>query len=303
MHKAPLTVIVLTFDEEMNLDACLRSVHGWVEDIIIVDSHSTDRTLDIAKQYGCRIYDRDFKNQADQLNWALREVPINTEWVMRLDADEYVTVDLKNEITNKLSGLDPDIAGLYVKRRVYFMGKWIKYGGYYPTRLLRIWRKGRCMCEERWMDEHMKLIEGRAVHLKHDIVDDNKKSLHWWIGKHNSYATREAIEMLNLRYGFMKYDKIEPKLFTGTQEQRKRWLKVNLYSRMPLFIRPFAYFIYRYFVKLGFLDGREGLIWHFMQGFWYRFLVDAKILEIKRRINNSGKQVRDVVREIYGIEL
>jgi hypothetical protein len=126
--------------------------------------------------------------------------------------------------------------------------------------------------------------------------------LHWWIGKHNSYATREAIDILNLKYKFIKYDNVEPKLF-GTQEQSKRWLKENFYAKMPLIIRPFLYFIYRYFLKFGFLDGIEGLIWHFLQGLWYRLLVDAKIYDIERRAKKENKTIPAVIKEHYGIDV
>lgn len=279
--KLPISVIILTYNEEKNIEECLKSVYDWVDEIFIVDSYSTDGTLEIAKKYTDKIYQHPFENYAKQFNWALKNLPLKNEWIMRLDADERVTPELKEELLKKLPELQEDITGLYVKRRVYFMGRWIKHGGYYPTWLLRIWRKGKGYCEERWMDEHIKITEGKVFFLDNDIVDDNKKDLHWWIGKHNSYATREAIDILNLRFNFLKYDNIKPAFF-GTQEQRKRWLKEKLYARMPLFIRPFLYFIYRYFIKFGFLDGKEGLIFHFLQGFWYRFLVDAFIYERRR---------------------
>lgn len=301
MPKLPVSVIILTHNEEKNIEACLKSLEGWVENILIVDSYSDDRTLEIASRYTDKIFQHTFENQARQLNWTLKNVPINTEWVMRMDADERVMPALRDELLDKLHKLDSDISGLYVKRRVYFMGRWIKHGGYYPTWLLRIWRKDKAYSEERWMDEHMKVVEGKVSFLESDIIDENRKDLHWWIGKHNSYASREAIDILNLKDGFLYYDTIPPKLF-GTQEQRKRWIKEKIYANMPLFVRPFLYFIYRYIIKLGLLDGREGLIWHFLQGFWYRFLVDAKIYEIQKRANSEGKSEREVISEIYGIE-
>lgn len=297
----PLSIIILTYNEEKNIETCLKSLEGWAEDIFIVDSYSDDQTLEIARIYTDKIFQHPFENQALQLNWALDNVPINTEWVMRMDADEWVMPALRDELVDKLDKFYNDITGLYVKRRVYFMGKWIKHGGYYPTWLLRIWRKNKAYCEERWMDEHMKVIEGEVSFLESDIIDENRKDLHWWIGKHNSYATREAIDVLNLKHGFLDYDTIPSKLL-GTQEQRKRWIKEKIYANMPLFVRPFLYFIYRYIIKFGFLDGREGLIWHFLQGFWYRFLVDAKIYEIQKRARSEGRSEREVISDLYGIE-
>jgi len=301
MRKLDLSVIILTYNEEIHIERCLKSIYGWVNDIFIVDSYSTDKTLEIASRYTNHIYQHEFVNHANQFNWALENLPIKTEWIMRLDADEYVTDELRDELLEKLEKFPDEIVGLYVKRRVYFMGRWIKHGAYYPIWLLRIWRKGKGYCEQRWMDEHIKITEGKCAFLENDIVDYSLKPLHWWINKHNSYATREAIDLLNYKYWFMKYDEIKPKFF-GTQEERKRWLKMK-YSRMPLFVRPFLYFLYRYFFKLGLLDGKEGLIWHFLQGFWYRFLVDAKIYEIERKAKAEGKSVRDIIREFYGIEL
>ncbi len=300
--KLPISVIILTYNEEKNIQYCLNSIYGWVEEIFIVDSYSTDNTLGIAKKYTDKTYQHPFENQSKQFNWALENLPIKTEWVMRLDADEYVMPQLKEELLVKLPYLPQEITGLYVKRRVNFLGKWIRHGGYYPIWLLRIWRYGKGYCEERWMDEHIKVNEGKKIFLDNDIVDDNKKNLNWWIDKHNSYATREAIDILNLKYNFLKYDNIESKL-AETQEKRKRWIKEKVYVKMPLFFRPFLYFIYRYFFKLGFLDGMKGLIFHFLQGFWYRFLVDAKIYEIKKIAKEDAKTVKDVIGELYNIHL
>ncbi|MGC8742909.1 MAG: glycosyltransferase family 2 protein [Verrucomicrobiia bacterium] len=300
--KLPISVIILTYNEEKNIEDCLKSVYGWVEEIFIVDSFSTDKTLEIARKYTNKIYQHPFENHAKQFNWALENLPLKGKWIMRLDADEHILPELRGELIAKLSGFGDEVSGLYFKRRVYCLGKWIRHGGYYPTWLLRIWRNGKARCEERWMDEHIKIEEGKTLFLKNDIVDDNKKNLHWWTSKHNNYATREAIDILNLKYDFFNGDNV-PSRVLGTQEKRKRWLKENFYSKMPLFFRPFLYFLYRYFLKLGFLDGKEGLIFHFLQGFWYRFLVDAKIYEIEKKAKEENKLVKQVIEEMYGIKL
>lgn len=301
MPGLPISVIILTYNEEKNIEECLKSVYGWADEIFIVDSYSTDRTLEIARKYTNKIFKHPFENYAKQFNWALENLPIKNKWVMRLDADEKVSVELKDELMKTLPRIPNDVYGLYVKRKVFFMGKWIKHGGYYPIWLLRIWRTGKGYCEDRWMDEHIKLTVGKTIFLKNDIIDENKKNLHWWIGKHNNYATREAIDILNLKYNLFKYNNVEPKFF-GTQEQRKRWLKERFYTKLPLFIRPFLYFAYRYFIKLGFLDGKEGLIWHFLQGFWYRFLVDAKIYEIEKRAKEENVPIEKVIEEFLKIK-
>ncbi|MFH1346859.1 MAG: glycosyltransferase family 2 protein, partial [Spirochaetota bacterium] len=255
--------------EELNLENCLKNIFGWADEIFIVDNGSTDKTAEIARSYEAQVIEhRDYKNQAQQFNWALDNLKIKNEWILRLDADEYLTDELKHEITETLKNTEDDITGYYMKRRVYFMGKWIKYGGYYPTWILRLFKKNKGKSEEREMDEHIILFEGKAERLKNDFVDDNRKSLESWIFKHNDFSTREARERL-------KGNSIE----VGGQAGRKRWLKRNLYLRLPIFLRSFLYFIYRYFFRLGFLDGKEGLIFHFLQGCWHQFLIDAKIYE------------------------
>ena len=152
------------------------------------------------------------------------------------------------------------------------------------------------------MDEHIKINEGKTIIFENDIVDDNLNNLTWWINKHNSYSTREAIDVLKTRYGFNRTEVLNPSL-NSTQDKRKRWLKERIYLKMPLFIRPLFYFIYRYLFKLGFLDGVPGLIWHFLQGFWYRFLVDAKIYDIERRARKEKKSIPEIIKEYYGIEI
>jgi len=289
MTKLPISVIILTYNEEKNIENCLRSVCEWVNEIFIVDSYSTDKTLEVASIYTDKIYQHPFETQAKQFNWALDNLPVTAEWIMRLDADEMVTPELADELSSVLHEISSDITGLYVKRRVYFMGRWIRHGGYYPIWLLRIWRRGKAKVEERFMDEHVVLFEGKTIRLKNDIVEKNNKDLTWWIGKHNSYATREAKDMINIEQKISTGDNVTPSLW-GLQEQRKRWIKENIYSKMPLFLRPFLYFLYRYFLLLGFLDGKEGLIFHFLQGFWYRFLVDAKVYEMRRSINYMASE-------------
>jgi len=299
--KVDLSVIILTFNEEKHIERCIKSLKSFAKNIFIVDSFSTDNTVEIAKSLGAKVYQNEFINHAKQFQWGLDNCPINTEWVMKIDADEYVLPELADEIKEKLPKLKEDISGVYIKRRVKFMDKWIKHGGYYPTWLLRIWRYKDGKMEQRWMDEHIKLLRGESINFENDIVDENLNNLTWWTNKHNNYATREAIDVLNIIYNFLKYDEVKADIF-GTQEQRKRWLKYR-YAKMPLFTRPFIYFIYRYFLKFGFLDGKEGLIWHFLQGFWYRFLVDAKIYEIEKYKNRNNVDIKTAIEKINGIKL
>ena len=262
MKKSLISVIILTYNEEIHIERLLKNIAGLADEIFIVDSFSTDKTLEIAKKYGCKIFQHKFENQAQQFNWALDNLKIKNDWILRLDADEYLTSELKDEITEKLKNIPKNINGFYIKRRVYFMGRWIKHGAYYPIWLLRLFKKGKARSEQKTMDEHIVLLEGEAEKLKNDFIDDNKKNLEWWIAKHNNYSTRETADVLGGDYG---------------QGKKK------FYYRLPLFFRACAYFCYRYFIRLGFLDGKEGLIFHFLHAFWYRFLIDAKIYEYKNK--------------------
>ena len=288
-----LAAVVLTYNEELNLLACLESLQALGCEVFVVDSGSTDRTVEIAERSGAQVLYHPFENQAQQLNWALENLPLKGQWVLRLDADERLTPELTRELSATLPAADDDVSGFYVKRRVYFMDRWIRHGGYYPTWLLRVWRRGSASVEDRLMDEHMVLLRGRPAFLKHDIVEQNKKGLYHWVERHNRYSTREAQALREGPTG----PEISPSLFS-TPEARKRWLRHRVYYRLPLLLRSLLYFIYRYFIRLGFLDGRQGLVFHFLQGFWYRFLVDAYVLESRLR----GKAPRGSVGRAEAVE-
>lgn len=273
--KLPISVIILTCNEELNLENCLKSIKDWVGEIFIVDSYSTDGTKQIAKRYGAQFAEHKFENQAQQFNWALANLSIKTEWIFRLDADEWVTNELWKEIAQKLTTTSLDISGFYIKRRIYFMGRWIKHGGIYPTWILRLFRKGKARSEIREMDEHLVIKEGGTGRMQHDFVDENHKGLEIWTERQNKYSTRDARQIIGIEQGRVADELV------GGPVQFRRWLKQNIFLRWPLFFRVFAYFIYRYFFRLGFLDGKEGMIFHVLHGFWYRFLIDAKIYEYK----------------------
>ena len=301
MKLSGISVVILTFNEERHIERCIRSVTGVATDIFVVDSFSTDATTSIADSLGAKVYQNSWVNYATQFNWALATLPIKTDWVFRLDADEIIDDNLGSVLKNLTGYIDPGVTGIYVKRKIIFLGQWIKHGGMYPVQTLRIFRYGAAFCEMRWMDEHIKITMGRTISLAGNVVDNNFNNIGWWITKHNGYATREAIDILNFRYGFMAYDGVEPRI-TGNQVQRKRWLKTR-YASLPLFVRPFVYFLYRYVVRFGFLDGVRGLIWHFLQGFWYRFLVDVKIYEIFINSGRTKEGIKLFLKDAYGISL
>lgn len=278
METPSLTALVLTYNEEVNLPHCLESVQDLASDIVVVDSGSEDATKEIAARYTDRVYEHPFENQAQQVNWALDELTFATDWVIWLAADEYLLPDLKEEIVRQLPDLPERVTGLYMKRRVYFKGRWIRHGGYYPTWLLRIFRTGKARCEQREMDEHLVVLEGETRRLEHDFVDYNRKDLSFWTMKHEAYAGREARAILR-----GADEEGEASLF-GSQPERKRWLKQEVYLRLPPFLRAGLYFVYRFVFRLGFLDGREGRVFHVLQAFWYRFYVDAKLMEMKNNL-------------------
>jgi glycosyltransferase involved in cell wall biosynthesis len=296
-----VSVIILTHNEEKHIGRCIASLLPFTDQIFIVDSFSTDQTVEIARAMGAVVVQNPWVNYATQFNYGIRHIPFQSTWLMRMDADEYVLPKLATEINTRLKTQPDDVSGIYVKRRVMFMNRWMRHGDYYPIWLLRLWRSGQGICEESWMDEHIKLSTGRSIQFDHDLVDHNLNNLTWWTQKHNLYAIREVIDILNIRFNFDQSIRVEPKMF-GTQEQRKRYLKMR-YASLPLFTRPLLYFLYRYIVRLGLLDGRPGLMWHFLQGLWYRFLVDAKLYEVYHRVGTDKQAIIDFFRTEYGKDL
>lgn len=277
-----IAVLILTHNEEKNIGKCLESILPLTKSIYLVDSGSDDKTLEIVRQYGAEVAVRKFTNQADQFNWGLDHFDFRSEWIMRMDADEELTSGLVKGLQHFLESSPEEVTGVFIRRRVYFMGRWIRHGGYYPTWLLRVFRRGVGRCEALWMDEHIVLHHGKAIHLQEDIIDYNNKDLTFWTDKHNKYASREVTDIIAKRRQTSAGEVLSDSLSGGSQAQSRRWVKDNVYARAPLFLRAFLYFCYRYFFRLGFLDGKEGLIFHFLQGFWYRFLVDAKLYESQR---------------------
>ena len=282
-----LTVVILTKNEEKNLRKCIESFRGLAKRFVIVDSGSTDGTEMLCGQLNEELqavgsqldfYVHPWASYADQLNWGLDNTDITTEWSMRMDADEELLEDLAQEIDEKLGGLQRPVNGVILRRRTIFMGKWIKHGGRYPELLLRIFRTGKARCEMKIMDEHMILTEGTMVTFKHDLMDNNQKDLDWWTAKHNWYSNREVLDH-QLSLGG---DNLQEDGGSSKQARIKRVVKNTGYYKLPKFFRAHLYFLYRYWIRLGFLDGTEGRIYHFLQAYWYRFLVDAKMYQCEK---------------------
>ena len=280
---ADVAVIVLTYNEEVNIAQALDSVAGWAREIFIVDSFSTDRTLEVARPYGCHITQHKFDHYARQRNFALDELPIRSEWILFLDADEWLPDALKQEISTALAAR-PEANGFYLNRRLIWMGRWIKRG-YYPSWILRLFRRGKGRSEDREVNEHL-IVEGPTAQLQEPFIHEDRKGVTDWIAKHNDYASRSARALLSAEPEPGNLE-IEAK-WSGTQAQRKRWLRYRVWNRLPPLIRPFFYFLYRYIVKSGFLDGRQAFVYHFLQALWFPMLIDIKYVELKAALGKGG---------------
>jgi glycosyltransferase involved in cell wall biosynthesis len=276
-----LTVVILTYNEELHIERAIRSVREIAQDIVVVDSQSTDRTVEIALRLGARVLQHPFINQAKQFGWAMTNCDLNSEWIMRLDSDEYIEPDLIENLTTQLPKLPSRVTGINLMRKQIFMGRWIRHGDRYPLLILRIWRKGKARMEDRWMDEHIFVTEGNTITLKGGFVDHNLNSLAWFVDKHNRYATREAVEIITRRFRTQSKNTVR----SSAQLRWKRFVKEAIYDKLPFSMSATLYFLYRYILRLGFLDGQEGAVYHFLQGYWYRFLVGARILELESALN------------------
>jgi glycosyltransferase involved in cell wall biosynthesis len=294
-----VVAIVLTFNEERHLARCISSLERVATKVLVVDSYSSDRTVEVARALGATVLKHQWVNYASQFNWALGQLESGTDWVLRIDADEVLSPELSAEIANHLPTIADDVAGIVWGRRMAFLGRIIRHGGVFPIQVLRLFRHGKGQCENRWMDEHIK-VQGRVVRFYGEMIDDNLNPLTWWTDKHNKYASREAVDLLNLEFGFMPHDSVAD-LRRGGQAGLKRWLKENVYARLPGGSRAFLYFSYRYFLRAGFLDGAEGTAFHFLQGFWYRYLVDAKVAEVKRFMRDKRATPEAAIHAVLGI--
>ncbi len=269
-----ITAIILTKNEERNIERCIKSVESFVDRIVVVDSGSEDKTIEIVKKFNVEIYYHEFKHYADQFNWALKNTNITTKWVYRLDADEVVTEELGKEFTKKcMEHADDDVNGMLMKHKLYFLGKYLKHGGAYPFIKMTIFKPAFADFEDRAMGEHVVLHKGTYIQLNNDCLHHDCKNLSAFIDKHNSYATREVIDYFD-RIGMN-----QKSLYNKAETTKK--LRDNFYYRLPPFFRAKLYYIFRYYVQLGFLDGRPGKIYAFFQAYFYRYLVDAKIFESK----------------------
>ena len=299
MEKLDITAFILTLNEERHIRRCIESVQPIVKEVMVIDCFSSDSTKLICEELGARVVEHAWPgNHADQFNWALDNIKINTEWVLRLDADEYLEDDLKKELIERLPDEPDDVTGIEFHLKVKFLDKWMSHAS--PSIvMIRMFRTSVGRMERKLMDEHLILSRGTSKVYDGAFVDHNLNNITWWAQKHIGYAKREAADLLNIEYNLSSSS--EQAILTG-QSGAKRKMKKN-YASKPLFLRSFIYFLYRYFWKLGFLDGKEGFLWCFMQGWWYRTLVDIQVYQIKHECNNEPEKIREYLDREFGIRM
>ena len=289
LTRSSISGIVLTRNEEVHIRRCLRSARRVCDVVHVIDSNSTDRTRVIAEEEGAVIHTGDFTSFAQKLNWASDTIEFATSWVMRIDADEVLSDDLVARLPGFLAQQPSTASGVFVRRRLWFMGCPMLFGGVYPRHSMRLWRPRMARCETRALDEHMLLREGASATIEANIDDIPLTDLALWIAKHNEYSSLEARTAMEYRAARSE-NGLQSRLL-GNRNERIRWFKEKLFYQMPPFVRPLAYYLYRYVILLGFLDGKAGFIFHFLHGFWYRFLVDAKLVEARWRDAGESPEV------------
>jgi glycosyltransferase involved in cell wall biosynthesis len=282
---ADLTTIILTKNEELNIKECINSVKAVSKRIVVVDSFSTDKTVEIAQTLGAEIYEHEFVNYGKQFQYALDNIDVKTKWVFRFDADERLTEESASELEKLcVENENTDINGFIFKLEVNFLGKSLKHGGTYPFKKLCIFKFGLGYMEDRSMDEQIILTEGRSIEMKTVSKHIDFRDLTYWIAKHNWYATRAAKDYFDNNGKPGDYSKLD------YPAKVRRFVKYKIYYKLPIRLRCWMYFVYRYIFRLGFLDGKEGFFYAFFQAYWYRLLVDAKIHE-SQKMNNDIEEV------------
>lgn len=289
--SAQFSFIILTYNEEMHLPRLLQSISGLNAPIFILDSGSTDHTVEIGESYGAQFLQNKFENHPKQWDYALKNFPIQTHWVIGLDADQIVTDGLKNKLLAFKDDDHKNIDGIYFNRKNFFKGRWVKYGGYYPFYLLKMFRYNAGYSDLSENMDHRFIVSGNTLTWKDGIIlEENVKesNISFWIEKHNRYSDLVAMEEVE-RMEQMRLQSVQPR-FWGSPNERKAWFK-SIWFKLPRYVRPMLYFTFRMIFQLGILDGRTGVIFHFLQGFWFRLIVDVKIDEIIKKQKDAQKQV------------
>lgn len=280
---ADFSFIILSYNEEIHLPKLLDSIQDLNAPTYVLDSGSTDNTLIICARYGCTVAYHPFDNHPKQWHSALNSFTITTPWIIGLDSDQIVTPELFKKLKEFKDQEYKEVDGIYFNRKNFFKGKWLRYGGYYPKYLLKMFRTGVGYSDLNENMDHRFIVPYRTIIWKDGhLVEENLKEndISFWIAKHNRYSDLVAKEELE-RMNNLRLQTIKPKLF-GSPDERVAWMK-NIWWKLPLGLRPFLYLIYRMFFRLGILDGKAGILFHFLQGFWFRLIVDVKIKELQKK--------------------
>lgn len=273
INMADITAIILTKNEEINIGECIKSITDVVTRIVVIDSYSTDSTVDIARKCGAEVFQNKFVNYATQYAYGVEVAKISTVWTLRIDADERLTPESAQELAELCDkNMYTDVAGITLRFKKNFLGRDLYHGGVYPWKKMNCYKTKFGAIENRNMDEHIILSSGTVVEMKNDCLHFDFKDLEYFINKHNWYSSRETADFFENEENHRSKSELDI----------KTWIKMNVYYKLPIGMRAHLYYLYRYYMQLGFLDGKEGKIYAFLQAYWYRYLVDAKIYECKK---------------------
>lgn len=291
LRTIKVIAIVLTFNSENSIAEVIRSCKNITSRILVVDSFSSDKTIDITSSLGCEVVKHEFDNYSKQRNWAQAYACLEPEdWVLHVDSDEIISPELAKSIRAVTAEDSQEFDGYLVRRLSYFLGHPIRFGYINPSWHLRLFRASKGCCENRLYDQHF-IVPGKTKKLDGLLLDLQLTTLEMWTASHNRWSSAEALEIFSQSQSSdSNNSQTLPANLRGDLRMQKRWLKNNLYYRSPLFLRAFIFFIYSYFFRLGFLDGRVGLIYNVLQAFWFKFLIDSKLVEIKLNSKTMSRE-------------
>ncbi len=283
--KLPISAIILTLNEENAVGDALRSIAAWAGEIFVVDSGSRDRTQEIVSGFTPHFIRHPFENYAAQRNWAQDHLPLTYEWVFHLDADERASAELSAEIAGLFAAGAPRQDGFLFARRTVFAGTWIRHGGHYPVYHLRLFKRANGRCEERLYDQHF-YTSGTLLQCRGDIINVINDDVAALKDRHRRWAKMEAQELRTKGLlGSKTLNRDSPIAW-------RRNLRYGLYYRLPPFARVFFYFFVRLILLGGFLDGINGMRFHYLHGFWYRMQIDTQLLRLKLQAPESPDRKR-----------
>lgn len=276
-ESTSVSVVILTFNEGENVGPAIESVRGWAREIFVVDSFSVDDTVAVANSYredGVQVVQHAFENYSAQWNWALSTLPITSDWILKLDADERVTPAFEQEVSGILASASDDLEGIYFRRLIFFMGKALRWGGM-ASFDLRMWRRGCGRFDGREVNEHL-IVDGKTVQLASFVEHHDTKSLSDWWDKHNRYSSFEALNLIEQSPS----GEVEPSLW-GNPEAQRMWIRERFFSHPFRFLASASLFFYHYVARLGFLDGTRGFQVAFLRASFF-YMIQLKVLEYRR---------------------